>query len=140
MPIEEVKDEVFASKAMGDGFAVVPTVGEVVSPVDGEIILIAQTSHAVGLKTKKGIEVLVHIGLDTVELNGKGFTVKIKQGMKVKAGDPLVSFDSEYMKNLGIDMTTMVVFTSPLNKSIALNCYGEMVQAGQTLIEEIELG
>lgn len=97
--IDHVEDEFFSSKSMGDGFAIVPTDNQVVAPVDGEIIFIADTKHAFGLKTENGIEVLVHIGLDTVMLGGKGFTVYYEVGRNVSAGDLIISFDKKYMDN-----------------------------------------
>lgn len=135
--IDQVNDEVFSSKAMGDGFAIIPNDHVIVSPVDGEIVLIANTKHAFGLKTKAGIEILVHIGLDTVALEGKGFTVHAKQGMKVKAGEPIIEFDQSYMKEQSIDMTTMIIFTSGINQSIELDCYGKQVNQGEILISNL---
>ena len=134
IPIEKVNDQVFASKMMGDGFAIVPNGNKVVSPVDGEIILIPASKHAIGLKTKKGIEILVHIGLDTVHFNGEGFKVLKSKGDKVKAGDGLIEFDSSFMKEKGADMTTMVIFTGGYDKEIKLDCYGKEVNAGEVLI------
>lgn len=135
--ITQVNDEVFSSKAMGDGFAIIPNDCMIVSPVNGEIMLIAETKHAFGLKTKKGVEVLVHIGLDTVQLEGKGFTVHVKQGDKVKAGDQVISFDKRYLKDFSIDMTTMTVFTSGVTEEVCLDCYEKQVNHGDTLIPKI---
>lgn len=133
--IEEVSDPVFSTKMMGDGFAIKPSGDTVVSPINGEIVLIPASKHAVGLKTKDGIEVLVHIGLDTVNLSGEGFTVLKQQGSKVKAGEELIHFDASMMEERGIDTVTMVVFTSGYNKEINLNCYGKEVEAGEVLIQ-----
>lgn len=91
--LEKVNDEAFAQKMMGDGIAVIPSSGEVFSPVDGEVTMLFPTNHAIGLKSDDGIEVLVHIGIDTVELNGEGFSSYVKQGDKVEVGSPLLSFD-----------------------------------------------
>lgn len=134
IPIEEVKDQVFASKMMGDGFAIIPSGNRVVSPIDGEIVLIPASKHAIGLKTKSGIEILIHIGLETVNLNGRGFKVFKSKGDKVKAGEALIEFDSMFMKEKDIDMTTMVIFTSGYDKEIKLDCYGKEVNAGEVLI------
>ena len=135
--ITQVNDEVFSSKAMGDGFAIIPNNCIVVSPVNGEVVLIAETKHAFGLKTKKGVEVLVHIGLDTVQLEGKGFTVHVKQGDKVKAGEKVISFDRAYVENSSIDMTTMTVFTSGITEEVCLECYEKQVDQGDILIPKI---
>lgn len=133
IPIEDVKDSVFASKVMGDGFAVEPSGNLIVSPVDGQIVMIPNSGHAVGIKTKKGVEILVHIGVDTVNLNGKGFQVLTSVGRRVKVGTPLIQFDVAFMEQNHIDMTTMVVFTSGYNREINLNCYGKEVEAGEVL-------
>lgn len=134
IPIEEVKDSVFASKVMGDGFAVEPSGDLIVSPADGEIVMIPDTRHAVGIKTKNGVELLVHIGVDTVDLKGKGFWALVSVGSRVKAGTPLIRFDAGFMKQNDIDMTTIVVFTSGYDREISLNCYGREVDAGELLI------
>ncbi len=133
IPIKDVNDSVFASGVMGDGFAVEPSGNLIVSPVDGEIVMIPSTRHAVGIKTKNGVEILVHIGVDTVNLNGKGFQVLTSVGSRVKAGMPLIQYDAVFMKQNHIDMTTMVVFTSGYNREINLNCYGKEVEAGEVL-------
>ncbi len=134
--ITEVADKAFSSKAMGDGFAVEPDGDTVVAPVSGEIVMIFPTNHAFGMKTKSGIELLVHIGIDTVSLNGKGFTALAKKGDKVKAGAPVVRLDRKQLQNTEIDLTTMVVFTDGYDKPVNLDCYGDRVEAGQILIQD----
>lgn len=111
MDITEVEDQTFASKIMGDGFAIDPTDGKVVSPFSGEITVAFPTGHAYGMKTAGGKEVLIHIGMDTVELEGKGFDVHVKQGDIVKQGDPLVDVDLDYIRSQGKSVVTPVVFT-----------------------------
>lgn len=91
--LTEVPDPVFAQKMMGDGFAIIPTEGKVVSPVAGEVIQVFPTKHAVGLKTASGIEVLIHIGLETVHMQGEGFEAHVQAGDMVSVGDVLVTFD-----------------------------------------------
>lgn len=133
--IADVSDQVFASKAMGDGYAVKPEDDQICAPVTGEITMLFPTKHAFGMKTKSGIEVLVHIGIDTVSLNGVGFKAIAKEGDKVNAGDPVVTVDRAALEAKGIDLTTMVVFTDGYDKEINLEYYGKKVDAGQLLIE-----
>src|SRR5699024_10448528 len=95
----EVPDEVFAQKMVGDGLAIDPTEGIVVAPVDGEISQLFPTEHAIVVKTKENIEILIHVGMDTVNLKGEGFKALISKGDKVSKGDPLLEFDLEYIKN-----------------------------------------
>ena len=110
--LKDVPDSVFSQKLMGDGFAIIPQSQVVVSPISGVAESVFPTGHAVGIKTKDGIECIVHIGLDTVELNGEGFTSLISQGDYVKAGEPIVQFDNQFIKDKGYNLTTMVVFPS----------------------------
>lgn len=105
----DVNDPVFSSKALGEGAAIIPSDGTVCAPVDGTLTLVAATGHAFGLTTEAGTEFLVHIGIDTVELNGEGFTVLEQAGTHVKKGQPIVRFDPEFMKKNNKDMTTMVI-------------------------------
>lgn len=111
MDITDVKDEVFSSKMMGDGFAVEPEGGMIVAPCDGKIMLLANTLHAVALE-HEGIELLIHIGLDTVELGGKGFTAEVSTGDTVKKGDALIRFDPDYLTAQQKPLTTMLVITN----------------------------
>ncbi|WP_157454416.1 PTS glucose transporter subunit IIA [Carnobacterium maltaromaticum] len=97
LPISEVPDPVFAEKMMGEGFAIDPTSDVIVSPISGTLIQVADTLHAYGIQSDSGVEVLVHVGLDTVNLQGKGFEAKVKIGDAVKKGDPLVKIDREYL-------------------------------------------
>ena len=112
VPLEDVSAPVFAQKMMGDGLAVLPSGNVVVSPVDGTILSTFPTKHAIGLKTESGIEVLVHMGIDTVELDGEGFEVFVKEGQEVKAGDKLATMNLEAVKKAGKDTVIMVVFTN----------------------------
>lgn len=116
--LPEVPDQVFSAKMMGDGFAVNPETGTICAPVSGVAESVFPTGHAVGIKTHDGIECIVHIGLDTVELNGEGFKPLIGQGDKVKAGQPVVEVDLDALRDKGYNLVTMVVFlpamTSPL--------------------------
>ena len=130
--LEEVADKVFSSKMMGDGFAVIPANGAVCAPLSGTAETVFPTGHAVGIKTKDGIECIVHIGLDTVELNGEGFHPLIQQGAKVKAGEPIVNFDKEALEQKGYKLTTMVVFPSGYEHAFDLG--KRTVASGETLV------
>ena len=110
--IEDVKDPVFSQKMMGDGFAVEPENGHIVSPVAGKVTSVFPTKHALGLVTDNGLEVLVHIGLDTVSLEGKPFEVKVSEGQTVAAGDLLVEADLDAIREAGRETSTIVVFTN----------------------------
>ena len=109
IPLEQVKDEVFSSKALGEGVAIIPENGEVVAPCDGELMMLAPTLHAFGMECADGAQVMVHIGIDTVALNGEGFTALVEQGVTVKKGQPIIRFNMDYMKSKSIDMTIMLI-------------------------------
>ncbi|MBQ1931483.1 MAG: PTS transporter subunit EIIC [Lachnospiraceae bacterium] len=111
-PITEAPDEAFAAKIMGDGYVVLPENGEVVAPEDCEVVMVFPTGHALGLRAADGLEYLIHIGVDTVKLDGKGFTTHISEGDFVKRGDKLVSFDLQYIRENAASDAVMVVLTS----------------------------
>ena len=111
-PITEAPDEAFAAKIMGDGYVVLPENGEVVAPEDCEVVMVFPTGHALGLRAADGLEYLIHIGVDTVKLDGKGFTMHISEGDFVKKGDKLVSFDLQYIRENAASDAVMVVLTS----------------------------
>ena len=136
--LEQVKDPVFSQKMMGDGFAVEPTNGNIVSPVSGTVSSIFPTKHALGLVTEAGLEVLVHIGLDTVSLEGKPFTVHVAEGQKVAAGDLLVTADLDAIREAGRETSTIVVFTNAdVIKSVNLEKTGS--HAAKTVVAKVEL-
>jgi PTS system beta-glucosides-specific IIC component len=110
--LEEVRDEVFSSKTMGDGIAILPTEGLLYAPISGVAVTVFPTGHAIGLKADNEIELLMHIGIDTVELHGKYFETFVKQGQRVEKGQPLVKFDLEKIKADGYDTTTMMIITN----------------------------
>lgn len=113
VPLEMVKDEVFSKGLLGKGIAIEPSEGKVVSPVDGVITTLFPTYHAIGITSDKGAEILIHIGMDTVQLEGKCFTPKIAQGDKVKAGQLLLEFDINGIKEAGLSVTTPIIITNP---------------------------
>ena len=136
--ISDVKDPVFSQKMMGDGFAVEPENGNIYSPVAGTITSIFPTKHALGLLTDSGLEVLVHIGLDTVSLEGKPFEVHVAKGQKVAAGDLLVTADLEAIKAAGRETSTVVVFTNAQAiKSVTVETFGKV--AVKTVVAKVEL-
>ena len=136
--LEQVKDPVFAQKMMGDGFAVEPANGNIVSPVSGTVSSIFPTKHALGIVTEAGLEVLVHIGLDTVSLEGKPFTVHVAEGQKVAAGDLLVTADLDAIRAAGRETSTVVVFTNgDAIKSVKLEKTGSL--AAKTAVAKVEL-
>lgn len=114
--LSQVSDPVFAKKTMGDGFGLKPTSDKVVSPVVGTVTMIAPTFHAIGFKMTNGLEVLVHLGVDTVNLKGKPFEVKTKVGKKVRPTDTVMLMDRKQIKNAGLDDVIAVVFTNTKDK------------------------
>ena len=110
IPLSEVNDSVFAEKTLGDGFAIIPTDNKLYAPFDGEIVSLYPTKHAIGLKDKNNNEILIHIGIDTVNLKGEGFQLYVSQGEQVQAGQLLLEFDTQIMEDKNVDLTTPVVF------------------------------
>lgn len=120
LPLENVADDVFSSKMMGNGFAVKPENGEIFAPASGKIITVAATKHAIGMKTNDGIELLIHLGIDSVSLNGKGFNILVNEGDSVTPKTNIAQVDLGYLKKKGIDDTIIVVMTN-LDKSTKFN-------------------
>ncbi|AUJ30352.1 beta-glucoside-specific PTS transporter subunit IIABC [Liquorilactobacillus hordei] len=136
LQLSEIDDKVFASGAMGKGIAIEPTEGVVYAPADGEIILAFPTGHAVGLKTTDGAELLMHIGMDTVNLEGKGFEMLVKQGDQVKLGTPLVRFDIEAIKAAGYSIVTPLVVTNSKNyHEVKVISHKSEVNKNESLLE-----
>lgn len=132
--LSDVKDEVFSSGAMGKGVAIEPSEGMLYAPADGEVIMTFPTSHAIGMKTSDGAEVLMHIGMDTVNLQGKGFETLVEKGAKVKKGDQLIKFDIDAIKKAGYPVTTPVVITNSNDyDDVKVDANGE-VKVGQELL------
>lgn len=135
VPLAEVKDEAFASGALGDGIAIEPTDGELVAPADGEISSTFETHHAVGMTTTDGAELLMHIGIDTVKLGGKHFTYLVNEGDKVKKGQPLIRFELEAIKAEGYPVTTpLIVCNTDDYAAVAAKASGAVKQ-GDALLE-----
>ena len=139
VPLEQVPDPVFADKVLGEGMAVVSTDGKFASPVDGVITSVADTLHAVGFSTEDGLEILMHIGIDTVKLNGEGFTIHVKEGDKVKKGDLVAEVNLNFLKEKGLHTITPVIICGGMEGK-ALTCKEGEIKAGKTpimtLVEE----
>lgn len=132
--LTDVPDEVFASHALGKGLAIDPVIGEVHAPMDGVMTSVFPTGHAIGMTTDSGIEILMHIGMDTVELEGKGFELFVKQGDPVKAGDLLVKFDIEAIKAAGKSVITPIVITNTTDYLDVLDFNQEDVVVGEDML------
>ena len=134
MALSDVEDQVFSQGLMGQGFAVEINDSKVIAPFDGEVVMTFPTGHAYGLRNSDGVEVLIHIGMDTVELNGEGFHSLVKQGDKVQAGDVLAEVDIECIKKAGKSLVSPIVFTSGQDvKLIDI----DKINAGNPVVEGI---
>ena len=134
VPITEVPDPTFAEKILGDGFAVIPAEGKVYAPADGEITMVFDTLHAVTMTTTQGVEVLIHIGLDTVNLKGEPFTAHVKAGDKVKQGDLLMDVDLDKIKAAGLNIITPVLICNTDDYESVEAIHAENVSAGDKII------
>lgn len=128
LPLSQVSDEAFASEAMGKGVAIVPSEGKVFSPVDGTVAMIFGTKHAIGLVSESGVEVLIHVGIDTVKLNGQYFTAHVESGQSVKQGDLLLEFDMDAIKTTGYSLETPIIITNTAQ-------YLDVVETEESLIK-----
>ena len=133
--LSDVDDPVFSSGAMGQGIAIKPTEGVVYAPADAEVTIAFATGHAYGLKTANGAEILIHVGIDTVSMNGEGFDQKVSQGSKVKAGDIIGTFDSAKIAAAGLDDTTMVIVTNTADYASVTSVAEGTVAKGDAIIE-----
>ena len=133
VPLEEVPDQVFAQKMMGDGIAVIPSEGKLYSPIDGEIVMIHDSLHAYGIQSPDGIELLIHCGLETVHLKGSVFTPKVRVGDQVKAGDLLSEIDLDTLKEKQIQTITPIVITGGADLNSVKCSYGEVTHGDPIL-------
>lgn len=113
VPIAEVKDPIFAQEMIGRGVAIIPEEGKYYAPCDGHLSVLFPSGHAYALKNRDGVDIIIHIGIDTVKLNGKNFTIHAKQGQEVKKGDLIIEVDIEAVKAAGFDMITPMVISNP---------------------------
>ena len=135
IPMDEVNDQTFAQELLGPGIAIVPSNGTVVSPINGTIATVMDTKHAVCIQGEDGLELIVHAGLDTVELNGKYYQTYKEIGDQVKAGDVLLEFDLEEITKAGYDVTTTIVITNLGDYKITKCLTGQQVKAGEEVIQ-----
>jgi glucose PTS system EIICBA or EIICB component len=139
LPITEVPDQVFAGKMIGDGFAIRPTDGKVVSPVNGKVVTVFPTKHAIGIAADNGTEILIHIGIDTVNLKGEGFTSKIEQGDLVEQGQLLMEVDLDYVEKNAKSIVTPIVFTNlAKDQAVAIKTSGIVNSKDKNIIEIAE--
>lgn len=136
IPLDQVPDPVFSQKIIGDGAAVIPTDGNIVSPVDGEVASVAETLHAYGFRTAEGLELLIHVGLETVGLKGECFEVFVKPGDKVKAGDPVARVDLKFLEDKGINPVTPVLICGGMDGK-SMSCHEGQAKAGDTPVVTI---
>ncbi len=138
MPIEQVPDPVFAKKMVGEGFSIDPLNGQLVSPIAGEVIDLQPSGHAVTIRSQEGLEILIHIGLDTVKMQGEGFDTKVKEGQSVDIGDSLIDFDLDVIANNAKSLLTQVVVTNSERVASVTPVTG-LVNAGEDVAAEFEL-
>ena len=132
--LSQVPDEVFAQKMAGDGLAIDATGDLIVAPADGELTLLFKTKHAFAMTLSDGTELLIHVGLETVSLEGEGFEALAEQGSKIKAGTPILKIDREFIKSKGLSLITPVLITNPDNLKSLNAIVGEDVQAGKSTV------
>jgi glucose-specific phosphotransferase system IIA component len=134
--ISEVQDNMFSDKLMGDGVAIEPEGDTILAPCDGKILLVPKTLHAVAIEASNGAEILVHIGIDTVELKGQGFSSHVNAGEMVKRGDKLISFDREYIGRGGKPLTTPIVITNADEKGFRII---KRIESNSDIIMELKI-
>lgn len=136
-PIKKIKDEVFSKQMIGPEIAIFPEADEIVSPCDGKVSMIFPTLHSFGITMENGIELLIHIGIDTVNLRGKGFTQLAKTGDRVKKGTPIIKIDRTFIQQKGFDPSVITVITNQQNYEFTMRSNGS-VQAGKDVIADFK--
>lgn len=134
IPLTEVPDPTFSEKMLGEGFAILPSEGKVFSPVDGKVVQIFPTKHAIGIQSKGGLEILIHIGLETVTMEGKGFTSFVNAGDKVRVGDPLIHFSLTEVKEKAKSTITPIVITNGKDRKITFLDAKEVVPSQDPIL------
>lgn len=138
IPITKVPDPVFSGKVLGDGIGIIPSENKVVAPVDGTVVQVAETLHAVCMQGDDGAEIIIHLGIDTVKLKGKGFTCHVKDGQHVSAGDLLMDMDIGFIKSAGYDVTTPCIITN-MDKVKNISMESGNTEAGKTTVIEYDI-
>ncbi|AGT33826.1 PTS glucose transporter subunit IIA [Geobacillus genomosp. 3] len=139
VPLEDVPDPVFAQKMMGDGIAIDPADGDVVAPVDGEIVQLFPTKHAIGLRSEAGVELLIHVGIDTVSMNGEGFTAYVKAGDRVKRGERLLSVDFSLVRDKAKSAVTPIIITNGDALESLEKKAGTSATKGETVLFQVKM-
>ncbi|MFS1007970.1 beta-glucoside-specific PTS transporter subunit IIABC [Enterococcus casseliflavus] len=135
--LQAVNDGMFSEEILGQGVAIEPTVGEVLSPVNGTVTAVFDSKHAIGLTSEEGIELLIHVGIDTVQLNGEGYAYQVEKGQKVTVGDPLITFDIEFIKEKGYPVITPIVITNSAEVGDILTANSGPITFGDQIIKVI---
>ena len=135
--LENIEDPMFAQKILGDGIAIEPSEGKVYSPADGTVSMIADTKHAIGINTQDGLELLIHIGMDTVALKGEGYIPKVEAGASVKKGDLLMEFDMDFIKEKGYSCVTPMIVTH-MDDIKGVTPHAGAAVPGETVVVEYE--
>ncbi|MBO1911314.1 PTS glucose transporter subunit IIA, partial [Microvirga sp. 3-52] len=134
-PLSDVPDAVFAEKMMGDGFAIVPSEGTIVSPVNGKVVSLFPTKHAIGILADSGREILIHVGIDTVKLEGVGFEALVAQDDRIEIGQPLLQVDLDYIKEHATSIITPIIFTNLFEgEEIGINKLGHVDRQEENII------
>ncbi len=133
--ISEVSDPTFGQEILGKGFAIVPSVGKVVAPIDGTVEMVFDTKHAISMSSESGIQILIHVGLDTVSLKGEPFKAYVEAGQSVKKGDLMLEFDIEAIKAAGYEVITPVIVCNADDYKDVIRKTGVQVEPGDTVIE-----
>lgn len=135
--LDQVADPIFSNRMMGEGIAINPTGNEIIAPANGTITMISKTNHAIGLTLESGLEVLIHVGLNTSSLKGHGFTPHIKQGQKVETGTLLLGFDAKYIEEKGKSLCIPIILLNAKERQLSCLSQGTCVQAKQSVLMEI---
>ena len=126
IPLDQVPDPVFSQKMMGEGVAIMPDKGNIHAPVEGTVVLVSDTKHAIGLRSNDGTEILIHVGLETVSLKGKGFTVLVETGDKVSVGQSLIEVDWDYIREHAKSIITPIVITNSNERNVQYDAIQKM--------------
>jgi glucose-specific phosphotransferase system IIA component len=139
LPLEEVPDPVFAQKIVGDGIAIEPSLNIAYAPIDGTVSAVVKGGHALTIKDEDGLEILIHIGIDTVKLKGDGFKCYVKEGNRVRKGEKIIEFDIEKIEKAGLPLVSPIVVITQNCEISPLNPFGQLVRAIETPIIKVTI-